>query len=433
MYADDLVIFSLSASGLQNKLNILYEYCQKWELTVNAKKTEVMVISSKDYTSPIETMKFGGIVLKWVTTYKYLGILIQSNGKMTNAMENLCARGWKAMFKMKTAFKNIEVNPATNLQFFDILVKPIVCYASEVWGGLNNFSKCKSKEDFWKLTGQLPAENFQVKFCKNLLGVHPKACNNAVMGELGRYPMFLFIIRSMLNFHKHMVDVANTRPLLTATLSEDKLLPNNKSWFHSLTKILSLFDINFSEYTNLCHERLMQNITGRMKTSYTELWKKSLGPCDDNSGKLHLFRKIKTNFSFETYLSVPIKRKYRRALTAFRISAHKLEIETGRHANKKSNTQFTRREERFCKLCMNNNIKIIGDEYHALLVCPTFEKKRASLLQMVEQRVPNFQCLNNYYKTIYLLTSEDKDMVVQLSKFLFDVLSIQRLVKKKQV
>ena len=34
LYADDIVIFSESASGLQNGLNILHVYCQKWKLTV---------------------------------------------------------------------------------------------------------------------------------------------------------------------------------------------------------------------------------------------------------------------------------------------------------------------------------------------------------------------------------------------------------------
>ena len=35
LYAYDIIIFSESASGLQNGLNILHDYCQKWKLTVN--------------------------------------------------------------------------------------------------------------------------------------------------------------------------------------------------------------------------------------------------------------------------------------------------------------------------------------------------------------------------------------------------------------
>ena len=40
---DDIIIFSESASGLLNGLNILHDYCQKWKLTVNVDKSKVKV------------------------------------------------------------------------------------------------------------------------------------------------------------------------------------------------------------------------------------------------------------------------------------------------------------------------------------------------------------------------------------------------------
>ena len=43
LYADDIVIFGKSANELQEGLNVLSEYCQKWKLTVNAAKTKAMV------------------------------------------------------------------------------------------------------------------------------------------------------------------------------------------------------------------------------------------------------------------------------------------------------------------------------------------------------------------------------------------------------
>ena len=47
LYADDLIILSQSASGLQNGLNLLSEFCVKWNLTVNLKKTKVMISKRK--------------------------------------------------------------------------------------------------------------------------------------------------------------------------------------------------------------------------------------------------------------------------------------------------------------------------------------------------------------------------------------------------
>ena len=37
-FADDLVIFSLSYEELQNKINILEEYCYNWGLVLKTKK-----------------------------------------------------------------------------------------------------------------------------------------------------------------------------------------------------------------------------------------------------------------------------------------------------------------------------------------------------------------------------------------------------------
>ena len=43
MFADDLIILSTSEKGLQDSLNILDSYCQKWDLEVNLKKTKCMI------------------------------------------------------------------------------------------------------------------------------------------------------------------------------------------------------------------------------------------------------------------------------------------------------------------------------------------------------------------------------------------------------
>ena len=41
MYADDLVLFSETVSGLQQMLDCLFEYSQKWGREVNIEKSKV--------------------------------------------------------------------------------------------------------------------------------------------------------------------------------------------------------------------------------------------------------------------------------------------------------------------------------------------------------------------------------------------------------
>ena len=49
-FADDLVIFSESPTGLQNSLNKLEKYCKNWGLAINTNKTKI-VIFNKSFTN----------------------------------------------------------------------------------------------------------------------------------------------------------------------------------------------------------------------------------------------------------------------------------------------------------------------------------------------------------------------------------------------
>ena len=46
MYADDIILLSTSAPGLQEKIDILGKLCDDWCLTVNTQKTKIMVFNN---------------------------------------------------------------------------------------------------------------------------------------------------------------------------------------------------------------------------------------------------------------------------------------------------------------------------------------------------------------------------------------------------
>ena len=45
LFADDLILLSYCAKGLQKQLNCLYKYCAKWHLIVSLLKTKVLYIT----------------------------------------------------------------------------------------------------------------------------------------------------------------------------------------------------------------------------------------------------------------------------------------------------------------------------------------------------------------------------------------------------
>ena len=99
-----------------------------------------------------------------------------------------------------------------------------------------------------------------------------------------------------------------------------------------------------------------------------------------SGGRLKLFSVIKQDFSFEKYLSKIKDVKHRRVLTQFRISSHRLAIETGRHTR-------IARKNRLCKSCSAGEIE---DEAHILLSCSAFTDKRSTFFQSIESLHPGF-------------------------------------------
>ena len=99
MYADGLVMISTTKEGLQNMLNKLDEYSQKWNIDVN-------------YTKKKESHRFtiNSQIIENSTTYKYLGITIHKNGSFKAHLSELAGKTNKAIFLMNRKL-NIKFIP----------------------------------------------------------------------------------------------------------------------------------------------------------------------------------------------------------------------------------------------------------------------------------------------------------------------------------
>jgi hypothetical protein len=77
-FADDLVILSNTSEGLQNSLNKLEKYCYDWQLTVNTKKTKVMIFQNTQSPSP--NLYYKNVLLTETKEYNFLGNVIDFKG-----------------------------------------------------------------------------------------------------------------------------------------------------------------------------------------------------------------------------------------------------------------------------------------------------------------------------------------------------------------
>ena len=112
-------------------------------------------------------------------------------------------------------------------------------------------------------------------------------------------------------------------------------------------------------------------------------------------GKLFTYLFLKTNFGLEKYLT--LIDNFRKSICRFRVSAHRLYIETGWYKN-------IPRNERLCKNCSANEIE---DEAHFLIKCDKLNNKREELFNLVSSKVKNFTKLSNNQKLYYILTCKD--------------------------
>ena len=122
---------------------------------------------------------------------------------------------------------------------------------------------------------------------------------------------------------------------------------------------LSIIISNEASFLRLFEQRIRDN--------YLQEWFSQVR----NTSDYRLFKKIKSNFEFEKYLSMDNK-LFRISITKVRLSSHLFYIERGRWEKQKVDAI-----NRKCELC-----NTIEDEFHCLVECPRFKevRKNASLL-----------------------------------------------------
>ena len=135
-YADDIVLCSHSARGLQTLLDSINFSLSEHELIVNADKTAVMVFSRGKYSNLLK-FYLADTVLNIVEDYKYLGVNLKSNLNEGSDMER-CVNSFNKSFGFLFRKFN-EVDVTTFYQLF--LSYCTSFYEAEIWYERDRFKK----------------------------------------------------------------------------------------------------------------------------------------------------------------------------------------------------------------------------------------------------------------------------------------------------
>ena len=200
LFAGDVVVLGKSVNDLQQSLDLLKQYCDKWDIEVNILKSKTMVFRKRGNTFENEKWYFDGKLLHTVDDFNYLGSCFNYNDSFTLNQELLAGKGLKAMNYLLYNLRKYPYNPKTCCQLFDSFINQVLSYAWEIWG----FSKSKE------------IERIHLKFLKSILNVKTTTFSASVYGELGRYP--LYIICRHARIIRYWIKIINTEKCIVKTI-----------------------------------------------------------------------------------------------------------------------------------------------------------------------------------------------------------------------
>ena len=131
-YADDTVLIAESEKDLQSLVDKVRQESALKGLSLNQKKTEVMVISKK-ITNQNCKINVEGTVLNQVQSFKYLGTIITAYGRCNVEVKSRIAQAKSAFHRMKSILCNKSLSLALRKQCLQTYIKPILLYGSEAW------------------------------------------------------------------------------------------------------------------------------------------------------------------------------------------------------------------------------------------------------------------------------------------------------------
>lgn len=424
MFADDLVIFSQSSIGLQNALNKLSSYCDKWYLTVNMSKTKIIVFNSSGHLIKRFTFTFKGAPVLITDSYCYLGVIFTPSGSFSKACDRLCDQAKKALFKLKSW--DLRSNIPTALKLFKTLIQPILLYCCEAWGPF--YFKKPNPKNFLQLCDSIPQEKILLQFCKYILGVNRRTSNAATRGELGMFPLFTQIISQTAKYWLKLQNFPNSLAYhaYIDPLSNNNI--NNKArWAYHVKSIWTSFDLENIWLNNgsLYPTKILKLLKNHMNERFCENWKYLIGhsACTgygNVSSKLRTYKLFKSEFNFENYLSFIKDYQIRRYFTKIRVSAHDLHIETGRYVRPPLPP-----DQRLCLICKSG---VVENEEHFLLHCTMYNNERLQLFSTLDKLI-SFSKLSDEKKLSFILgyNGDNKIIYKLLVNFISNCFKLRKL------
>ena len=389
LWADDLILVSTSPTAAQKQLRGLELFCRKNQTTVNGIKNKVMIFG-KQLDS---TLTFKNQIIEQLGQYKYLGNIVGSTQRQNSDVfkynyDYLCGKSRKAMFGIAKRLQHIP--PQTMIHLYESCVQPILTYGSDVWGVNKAGRDAVDKVLLW--------------FLRPILRVKATTSNIITLGQFGKMPPGVICETNCILYFLRLKALPQSSPANIIFREQMRLHHLGfKTWYGKVWELAQMHDIDLNRDYNKAEVKSL--VISTFKTN----WLYALNDIAKNP-LLRTYSTFKYDFRFEPFLYMVKDPKYRIAIAKFRASSHTLEIERGRHTKPK-----TLVAERLCHLC-----RVVEDEIHFLISCPLYHDERRALFNTVISKCPQFSLMREQESFVFLLTSEDADILTWTGKFIYN-------------
>ena len=385
LFADDSLLISDTATGLQNQIDILDQQSNRLGLKVNLEKTKIIVFRKGGYLSKYEHWHYRNNAIEVVNSYKYLGLDVTTMFSHNSCTTSFISKAKKACFEIMKSLRSINcMDFDVFIKLFDTKVKPILLYGSELWG-------LKDIEGI---------EKVHLFALKRFLNVSLHCSNDRIYAETGRYPLFVCSKLRAIKFWFKLLKWPKERHSRSGYDMLTNLDSNARhSWVSDIKQLL--FSNGYGHVWLFqqagCENRFLKQFKQTLVDCYKQSWHDKISHSDQNE----FYYSFKDVIAKERYLTSQFLPKvFRDVLLKFRLGVSAINCHRYRFDN-----NITRRYCPFCSVHMET-------EMHVIFVCKAYDDLRTKLPEQIVSS-PNVRSL------LTLLSSDE--YVYCLSKYLYYV------------
>jgi hypothetical protein len=354
-----------------------------------------MIFRKGGHVAAREKWYYKGQEIEIVNSYKYLGFTLTTKLSNSSACEGYASKAkGKIMDLMKTMWSLGNLNSTVFFQLFDSEIKPLLLYASEIWG-----------------TAKMNViESAHLFACKRLLGVSDRTPNHLVYGETGRYPLYIESTVSAVRYWLKILKMQQSRfPKQAFEMmfnNLDNVNPNsNRNWALNIKRCLETYGfLDRWENANAITQEhaFLACLKRKMIDSFKQEWHTKI----NSSDRFATYRIYKMTHAIENYINEVTIKKFRDTLIRFRLGINELGVNQWYKSENEVNKN--------CPFCPD----FLESELHLLFGCPVYGDYRCKYLRCFLQ--------GNSEPTLHMLFENmEVNSLRNLAMFIFYALKLR--------